>query len=153
MAERAVLQCRVPAGHPWLQGTGSTDDPLHELRPQDETILQGHRQRHGHAGGTEYVSVYVGWFSVSLLCIYLSIREAMHGLCTWTGVHKRTWRLKSAVIATEMGASSINHLLNLISFMQPMVNGWRKYSALKKYSAPMLKLTKRGIKKSFWNVS
>ena len=58
-AERAVLQRRVPAGHPGLQGAGSTDDPLHELRPQNETILQSHRQRHGHAGGTEYVSVCV----------------------------------------------------------------------------------------------
>lgn len=71
-AEGEVLWNRVPAGHSRLQRAGWTDDPLHELWPQEETLLQGHRQGHRHAWGKEYVpGNYVHWTLNSMLNIRL----------------------------------------------------------------------------------
>lgn len=67
-AEGEVLRDRVPAGHPRLQRAGWTHDPLYELRPQEETLLQGHRQGHRHAWRKEYV-----WWEKPVLSFKLNV--------------------------------------------------------------------------------
>lgn len=48
-AEGEVLWNGVPTRHARLQRTGWIDDPLHELRPQEKTLLPGDRPWHRHA--------------------------------------------------------------------------------------------------------
>lgn len=52
-AEGKVLHSTVSVGNPWLRGAGQTHDPLYDLRPSPETVLQGHCQGHCHGGETE----------------------------------------------------------------------------------------------------
>lgn len=48
-AEGEVLWNWVPARYARLQRTGRIDDPLHELWPQEKTLLPGDRPWHRHA--------------------------------------------------------------------------------------------------------